>query len=165
MTSCQSPEVAARQLSEHLVTATGLLTELAARLSVLGASQWGSATVIEVATAEVVGVLERLDDLDGEGRRLIAGLAEEAGSSDGSLSPADLDALAARSGLPLAEQRTAMLAAADRARREAQLAGLELAHVLADLQEVQRLVTGDPGTYDSAGQTGAVALRRLRGVG
>ncbi|MEZ5218341.1 MAG: hypothetical protein R2705_12895 [Ilumatobacteraceae bacterium] len=153
-------------LAECLAAYATLLDELAERLQLLGAAQYGPAEMVEAATSDVTGLLERLEAMDGQRSGAVTRLAEHL-----ELDPTELrleDVIAAvvtTQSLELTAQRWRLLAAAQRVERESAAISLELGHALADLQEVERIAVGSAGTYDSNGAHAHGGLRRIRGVG
>lgn len=153
-------------LSECLTSYSTLLDELAERLQLLGACQHGPVEMIEAATMDVIGLLERVEDLDGRRRTSVGRLAEHLDLDPDGLALEDvIAAVVTTQALELTAQRWKLLSSAGRVERESRLVNLELGRALADLQEVERIAVGSPGTYDAAGQTAARGLRRVRGVG
>lgn len=154
------------RLAECLASYSTLLDELAERIQLLGACQHGPSEVVEAATVDVVGLLARVEALDDARRESVGSIAEHLGlEPDGLRLEEVIAAVVTTQALELTAQRWRMISAAGRVERESRLVNLELGYALADLHEVQRIVTGSPGTYDAAGQTTGAGLRRLRGVG
>ncbi len=154
------------RLSECLAAYSSLLDELAERLQLLGACQHGPVEVIEAATVDVVGLLERVELLDNARRAAVGEIAVHLGlDPDGLRLEEVIAAVVTTQALELTAQRWRMISAAGRVERESRQVNLEMGYALADLQEVQRIVTGSPGTYDATGHTAGAGLRRLRGVG
>jgi hypothetical protein len=76
-----------------------------------------------------------------------------------------IGAVVATQAMELALQRTRLRAATARVELESETLTLELTETMADLEEVERIAVGSPGTYDALGRSAAGALRRVRGVG
>lgn len=154
------------RLSECLASYSTLLDELAERLQLLGACQYGPVEMIEAATIDVMGLLERVEVVDRSRSESVAELAGHLAIDSDDIRLEDLiAAVVTTQALELTAQRWKLMAAAERVERESQLVNLELGQALADVREVERIAIGSPGTYDSSGQTGRNGLRRVRGVG
>lgn len=154
------------RLSECLASYSTLLDELAERLQLLGACQHGPVEMIEAATIDVIGLLERVEVVDRSRNESVAELAGHLSIDSDDIRLEDLiAAVVTTQALELTAQRWKLMAAAERVERESQLVNLELGQALADVREVERIAIGSPGTYDSSGQTGRNGLRRVRGVG
>ena len=140
------------RLSECLASYSTLLDELAERLQLLGACQHGPVEMIEAATIDVIGLLERVEGLDRARRDSVEALADhlELGSDEMRLEDV-IAAVVTTQALELTAQRWKLISSATRVERESQLVNLELGHALADLQEVERIAVGSPGTYDASG--------------
>jgi hypothetical protein len=154
------------RLSECLASYSTLLDELAERLQLLGACQHGPVEMIEAATIDVIGLLERVEGLDRSRRDSVEALADHLELEPEGIRLEDvIAAVVTTQALELTSQRWRLVTAVSRVERESHLVSLELGHALADLQEVERIAIGSPGTYDSSGQTGRSGLRRVKGVG
>lgn len=153
-------------LAETLASHSTLLDELAERLQLLGASQHGPAEMIEAATIDIVGLLERVEVIDVMRRETVVRIADHLGLDDEGMRLEDIiAAVVTTQALELTTQRWRLMSSADRVERESRMISLELGQALADLQEVERIAAGSPGTYDANGQAAHGGLRRVRGVG
>lgn len=154
------------RLSECLASYSTLLDELAERLQLLGTCQHGPVAMIEAATIDVIGLLERVEGLDRARRESVDALADQLGIDTTDIRLEDvIAAVVTTQALELTAQRWKLMAAAERVEKESKLVNLELGQALADLHEVERIAVGSPGTYDASGQTGRTGLRHVRGVG
>jgi len=154
------------RLSECLASYSTLLDELAERLQLLGACQHGPVEVIEAATADIIGLLERVESLDHFRKDIVGAIGEHLDLEVDGLRLEDvIAAVVTTQALELTAQRWRLVSAAERVERESRCVNLELGHALADLQEVERIALGSPGTYGASGQTERNGFRRVRGVG
>lgn len=164
--SSESIEEEIFRLSECLTSYSVLLDELAERLQLLGACQHGPIEMIEAATVDVIGLLERVELLDNQRRETVLGIADHLELEPEGLRLEDvIAAVVTTQALELTAQRWKLISSAGRVERESKLVNLELGRALADIHEVERIAVGSPGTYDASGQTGHGGLRRVRGVG
>jgi hypothetical protein len=143
-----------------------LLDELAAKLQLLGACQHGPVELVEAATSDLITMLQRVERVDRERRDSVRGLAEHLGMDPDRMRLEDvISAVVATQAMELTLHRNRLRSATERIEYESKALTLELGRTMADLEEVERIASGSPGTYDALGRASGGALRRVRGVG